>query len=183
MSLPVAPAPIACLSEPIAVVLLDDNPQAREGIAVLLRARPAFQVLAASVDVAEAVRIIRDARPALVLLNLQRERDDGLTLAGVLHGEVPESRLIIMGLEPAQAHVADLVGAGVSGFLMADVSFDTFRSTIRSVAQGVQILPRQLISSLFAQLKRSGVLRRPKQPLDAKQLAVTRGLQVAATAI
>ena len=162
------------------MVLIDDNPSARQGIVARIRAQPSFRVLAASADVEEAVQKVRDTRPDIVLLNLRREGGDSLTLAGALHREVPESRVIIMGLEPPQEDVASLVRAGVSGFVMADASFDTYLGTIHSVAQGIQILPLELTGSLFGQLKGNGGRRRPKRRVSLKRPAVHSPVQVAA---
>jgi DNA-binding NarL/FixJ family response regulator len=147
----------------ISMVLLDDTPSAREDVVALLRAQPELDVSTGSPDPAAALRMVHEAKPDLVLLNLPREGDDRVTLAGALHGEVPDSRVIVMGLEPLQTDVAAFIRAGVSGFIMADASFDTFLSTIHSVAQGVQVLPLELTGSLFGQLKGPRVRARPKR--------------------
>ena len=86
-------------------------------------------MLAASAEIEEALRQVRQNRPDLVLLNLQRVGDDSLKVAGALHGESPESRVIVMGMEPFHEDVAGFVRAGVSGFIMADASSDAFLAT------------------------------------------------------
>jgi len=154
----------------ISLVLIDDNPSARQGVVALIRAQPGFHVLAASAETEAALQQVRESKPDLVLLNLRREGKDSLTLAGALHGEVPESRVIVMGMVPLQEDVASFVRAGVSGFIMADASFDRFLRTIHSVAQGIQVLPLALTHSLFGQLKRHGGRGRSKRTLDVKRL-------------
>ena len=152
------------------MLLIDDNPSARKGVAGLIRTQPGFHVLAAWAEIEPAIRKVRQTRPDIVLLNLRRLRDNRLTTAGALHGEVPESRVIIMGMEPLHEDVASFVRAGVSGFIMADASFDTFLSTIYSVARGIQVLPSELTRSLFGQLTGHGVRRGPKRKGDGKRL-------------
>jgi DNA-binding NarL/FixJ family response regulator len=152
------------------MVLIDDNPSGRQGVVALIRAQPGFHVLAASAEIEEALQKVQETKPDMVLLNLRREGDDSLTLAGALHGEQPESRVIIMGLEPLHEDVASFVRAGVSGFIMADASFDKFLSTIHSVAQGIQVLPLELTRSLFDQLNEHGVQERAKRTLGVKRL-------------
>jgi DNA-binding NarL/FixJ family response regulator len=147
----------------ISMVLLDDTPSAREGVVALLRAQPELHVSACPPDTAAALQMVQEAKPDLVLLNLPREGDDRLTLAGALHREAPDSRMIVMGLEPLQTDVAGFIRAGVSGFIMADASFDTFLSTIHSVVQGIQVLPFELTGSLFGQLKGPRVRGRRKR--------------------
>jgi DNA-binding NarL/FixJ family response regulator len=156
------------VSRPISLVLIEDNRSSRERLVTVIRAQPGFHVLAASADTEEALRTVRETRPDLVLLDLGQEDDDRLTLAAALHGEVPESRVIIMGLGPLQEDVASFVRAGVSGFIMAGASFDEFLRTIHSVAQGTQVLPLELTRSLFGQLNRNGARPRPKRAPEGR---------------
>jgi len=158
------------VSRPISLVLIDDNRSSRDGVVARIREQPGFHILAASADIEEAVRTVRDTRPDVVLLDLGQEDDDRLTLAGALHGEVPESRVIIMGLVPVQADLASFVRAGVSGFLMKDASFDRLLSTVRSVARNIMVLPTELTGSLFGQLHRRGARGRKTRTLKVGQL-------------
>ena len=137
---------------PIALVLIDDNRLLREGIAAMIRTQPGFKVLAASADADEALQKVRESKPDVVLIDFGLEDHDSLSLTATIHGEVPEARLIVMGLMPLQEDVADYVRAGASGFLMKDASFEEFVATIRAVAGGAEVLPQALTSSLFTQI-------------------------------
>lgn len=153
----------------ISLVLIDDNPSACEGVAALLRAEPGFCVLTASAEIEEAMRQVRQTRPDLVLLNLQRVGEDSLKVAGALHGESPESRVIVMGMKRLHEDIEGFVRAGVSGFIIAAASSDTFLATIRSIAGGNRVLPLELTGSLFGQLNGHGVRRPPaKRRRDRK---------------
>jgi DNA-binding NarL/FixJ family response regulator len=145
------------LKDRISLVLLDDNPSARKRVVARLHAQPGFQVLAASAGTAAALRKVRETKPDLVLLNLHREGADSLTMAGALHGGAPEPRVIIMGLGPLQENLMSFVRAGVSGFIMADASFERFLRTIHSVVNGIPVLPPELTHALFGQLHQRGV--------------------------
>lgn len=154
----------------ISLVLVVDNPSVRGGVMSLIRAQRSFHVLAVSTEVEAALRQVREIRPDIVLLNLRPEGDDSLTLAGALHGDVPKSRVIIMGLVAPQQDVASFLRAGVSGFIMAGASFETFLNAIHSVARGIQVLPPELTRSLFDQLKRHKVRGGPRRTLDVGRL-------------
>jgi len=146
----------------ISLVLIDDNPSAGEGVVARIRTQPGFHVLADSAGTEEALQQARQTKPDLVLLNLRREGDSSLALAGALHGQVPKSRVVVMGLDPLHEDVASYLRAWVSGFLMADASFETFLGTVHAVAQGTPVLPEQLTHALFVQLMEDGV-RGPRQ--------------------
>jgi DNA-binding NarL/FixJ family response regulator len=158
------------MRKPISVVLVDDQPSGREGVVAQVCAQPGFKILATLADVEAALQTVKETKPDIVLLNLQQEGDDSLTLAGALHGETPRSRVVVMGLLPNQDDVTSLVRAGVSGFIMRDASFDEYLSTLRSVAEGVQVLPLQLTRSLFGQLNKHGEVGRSRRTLDTRRL-------------
>ena len=141
----------------ISIVLIDDNPSAREGVLARIRAEPAFHVLADSVGIEEALQRVLQTRPDLVLLNLAPKGGDFLGLAGALHGDVPGSRVVVMGLRSLHEDVAGFLRAGVAGFIMADASFEELLGTLHSVSRGICVLPSKLTHSLFGQLTGHGV--------------------------
>jgi DNA-binding NarL/FixJ family response regulator len=157
-------------SKPISLVLIDDNRLLREGIAALIHTQPGFKVLAASADVDEALARAREARPDVVLLDFGLADHDSLSLTSTVHREVPEARVIVMGLLPLQEDVADYVRAGASGFIMKDASFEDFFSTIRAVAAGAEVLPQALTNSLFTQIVQNVVGSGKARVLDAVSL-------------
>ncbi|MEO7966474.1 MAG: response regulator transcription factor, partial [Gemmatimonadaceae bacterium] len=124
---------------PIELILIDDNRLLREGLASMIHAQPGFKVLAASADVEETLQKVRESKPDVVLLDLGLEDHDSLSLTATVHAEVPEAKVIVMGLLPFQEDVADYVRAGASGFIMKDTSFEDFFTTIRTVAGGEQV--------------------------------------------
>jgi DNA-binding NarL/FixJ family response regulator len=134
------------------MVLIDDNPSMRTGVVAGIRAHRTFQVRSAPPQAAAALRKVRKTKPDLVLLSLRRKGDHGLSLARALHIQISASRVILVGLEPVHKDVMSFVRAGVSGFIMERASFDTFLSTLCSVARGTQVLPPELTHSLFVQL-------------------------------
>jgi DNA-binding NarL/FixJ family response regulator len=155
---------------PIALVLIDDNRLLREGIVAMVRAQPGFKVLAASADALEALEKVRQARPDIVLVDFGLEGHDSLSLTATVHAEVPQAKVIVMGLLPTQEDVAHFVRAGASGFVMKDASFEEFFDTIRAVARGAQVLPTQLTKSLFSQIALNVAVKDKAQLLDAVRL-------------
>jgi DNA-binding NarL/FixJ family response regulator len=154
----------------IALVLIDDNRLLREGIVAMVSAQPGFKVLAASADANEALEKVREAKPDIVLVDFGLEGHDSLSLTATVHSEVPEAKVIVMGLLPSQEDVAHYVRAGASGFVMKDASFEEFFSTIRAVANGAQVLPSQLTQSLFSQIARNVAVKDKAKVIDAVRL-------------
>jgi len=142
-------------SAPISLVLIDDNRLLREGLAALIHSQPGFRVLVASADVDEALMKAREAKPDVILVDFGLEDHDSLTLTATVHQEIPEARVIVMGLVPLMEDVGNYVRAGASGFIMKDASFDDLFATIRAVAGGAEVLPQALTNSLFTQIVRN----------------------------
>ncbi|MGE5687833.1 MAG: response regulator [Gemmatimonadota bacterium] len=158
------------MGKTISLVLIDDNRLLREGLAGLIRKQPDFRILAASGNIEEALRKVREAKPRVVLLDFSLESHDSLRVTTTVRQEVPEARVIVMGLLPIQEDIAAFVRAGASGFIMKDASFDDFLRTIRAVADGADVLPPQLTGSLFSEITRQAVSRARAPVLEGVRL-------------
>ena len=140
----------------ISVAHIEDNRLVREGMAALLNQTRDLVVAAGpSGDPA----LLRNAKPHVILLDVGLWDDDSLHVADTVKKEYPESRVIIMDLLPVQKDIAEFVNAGVSGFVLKDATVDDLVSTIRSVANGVQVLPPAMTSTLFSQIARDAVVK------------------------
>jgi DNA-binding NarL/FixJ family response regulator len=157
-------------AKPISLILVDDNRLLREGLAAMIHNQPGFKVLAASADVDEALRKVREAKPDVVLVDFGLEDHDSLSLTATVHAEVPVARVIVMGLLPNQDDVANYVRAGASGFIMKDASFEDFFTTIRAVAGGAEVLPTELTNTLFAQIARNAAAGSKAKVLESVRL-------------
>jgi DNA-binding NarL/FixJ family response regulator len=158
------------VSKTISLVLIEDNRMLREGLATLIREQPGFEVLAASANIIEALKKIREAKPRVVLVDFGLQNHDSLRLTATLHREVPEAKVIVMGLLPLHEDIADFVRAGASGFVMKEASLAEFLGTIRQVAGGAQVLPTQLTGSLFSQIAERAVTGGKSPVLEAVKL-------------
>jgi DNA-binding NarL/FixJ family response regulator len=152
------------------VVLIEDNRLLREGLEAMIRAQQEFKILASSSDAETVLRTVREAKPDVVLVDFGLEDYDSLTLTATVRTEVPEARVIVMGILPLQEDVANFVQAGASGFVMKDASFDEFFATIRAVADGAEVLPPALTNTLFSQIARGTVSGHSASILESVRL-------------
>jgi DNA-binding NarL/FixJ family response regulator len=111
----------------ITLVLLDEHAPAPDGVDAMIRSQPGLEILAVPAETEDALRQVRETSR--------------------------HSPVIVLGLDPDQGDVVGFVRAGVSGFVMADATRERFLGTIRAVMQGRSVLPAELTSTLFAQLK------------------------------
>jgi two-component system, NarL family, nitrate/nitrite response regulator NarL len=124
----------------ISIALIEDNRLVREGISALLNQTPDLNVVAAGPSGDPS--LLRDVHPQVVLLDLGLRKRDSLRVAEQVTKEFPESKLIVMDLLPVHEDIVEFVGSAVSGFILPGATLEDLVSTIRSVAQGVPVLPR-----------------------------------------
>jgi DNA-binding NarL/FixJ family response regulator len=158
------------MKETISLVLIDDNRLLREGLARLIREQKDFRILAASADADEAMTKVREAKPDVVLLDFGLEGHDSLGITATIRREVPQAKVIVLGLLPVEEDIVSFVRAGASGFIMKDATFEDFVRTIRSVVSGTVVLPPQLTGSLFNQIAMQAGKRGAPRELEAVRL-------------
>jgi DNA-binding NarL/FixJ family response regulator len=165
LKMPVLPEKTATV---ITVAVIEDNRLVREGITALLNQLPDLRVVAGA-DTADTT-LLAKVDPQIVLLDLGLRNGDALRIAEKVRSEFPASKIIVMDLLPLHEDIVEFVHVGVSGFIMKDATLDDLVRTIRSVAEGAQVLPPQMTSSLFSQIAREAVTRGRPEALDSVRM-------------
>ena len=141
----------------VRIVVADDHQVVRAGFAGLLGTQPDFTVVGTAGDGAEAVRICRELRPDVVLMDVRMPGMDGIEATRQLAGQDGEApRVLILTTFDLDEYVYDALCAGASGFLLKDVTAERLFEAVRVVAAGEALLApavtRRLISE-FARLR------------------------------
>ncbi len=140
------------------IVVADDHQVVRAGFAALLDTQPDFVVVGTACDGAEAVRICRDLRPDVVLMDVRMPGTDGIVATRQLTAAGDGPRILILTTFDLDEYVYDALCAGASGFLLKDVTAERLFDAVRVIAAGEALLAptvtRRLISE-FARLRPS----------------------------
>ncbi len=141
----------------VRLVVADDHQVVRAGFAGLLGTQPDFTVVGTAGDGAEAVRICRELRPDVVLMDVRMPGMDGIEATRQLAGPAGDRpRVLILTTFDLDEYVYDALCAGASGFLLKDVTAERLFEAVRVVAAGEALLApavtRRLISE-FARLR------------------------------
>jgi DNA-binding NarL/FixJ family response regulator len=146
---------VSTSAPPVRIVVADDHQVVRTGFAALLDTQPDFTVLGTASDGAEAVRLSRELRPDVVLMDVRMPGTDGIEATRQLTGRADGPRVIILTTFDLDEYVYDALRAGASGFLLKDVTAERLFDAVRVVAAGEALLApavtRRLISE-FARL-------------------------------
>ncbi len=136
----------------IKLLVIEDNPLLREGIARMLKSHRDITILAAPTGDESPVLKTHRLKPNVILLDLGLRSQNSLHIVEVLKKEFPAARIIVMDLAPAQGDILQFIRAGASGFILKDATLDVFLDTIRAVSAGTKVLPPLLNDSVFSQI-------------------------------
>jgi DNA-binding NarL/FixJ family response regulator len=163
-----APSPV------IRIVVADDHQVVRTGFATLLDTQPDFEVVGTAVDGREAVRICRELRPDVVLMDVRMPGTDGIEATRQLAepGEDGGPRILILTTFDLDDYVYDALCAGASGFLLKDVTAERLFDAVRVIAAGEALLAPAVTRRLISEFSRI----RPRQATPPTALAALRGL-------
>jgi len=120
----------------IRVVLAEDHTLVRDGIRTLLGLVADIELVGEAADGEEALRVVEDAKPDLLLLDMRMPHGDGLHVVRELarRGNLPPT-LILTTFDDEEAAL-DVIAAGARGFLLKDIKLETLVEAVRTVASG-----------------------------------------------
>lgn len=124
------------MSEQLRIALIDDHALCRRGLTDLLEHRVGMKVIGVTANPDEAVRLLRDERPDLVVMDLRMPLMDGLTLLRRLRGEGVDTPVLILTVSDAQEDMASALRAGARGYLLKDMEPDDIIEAIQRAAKG-----------------------------------------------
>jgi DNA-binding NarL/FixJ family response regulator len=139
-------------------LIADDQAMVREGFRALLDAQTDISVVGLAANGAEAVRLCRELRPDVVLMDVRMPVLDGLEATRqILDGAVgePTSRVLVLTTFDLDSYVYEALRAGASGFLLKDAPAGELVQAVRVVASGEALLApsvtRRLIADFYSQ--------------------------------
>jgi DNA-binding NarL/FixJ family response regulator len=141
---------------PIRVLLVDDHPVVRRGLAALLGTLPGIEVVGEAGDGSEAVKEAQLLRPHVVVMDVQMPGVDGVEATKALHSAVPSAAVLVLTMfEDAQSVVMAL-RAGAKGYLLKGADQDEIVRAIRAVAAGDTVLGKPVAAQLVGSLGPAG---------------------------
>jgi len=129
-------------SEPaiIRILVVDDHPIVRQGIAVLVGTQPDMTLVAEASNGREAIQQFREHRPDITLMDLQMPEMNGLDAIVAIRGEFPDARIIVLTTYTGDVQILRALKSGAQGYLLKNTFHKELVDTIHAVHAGKKTL-------------------------------------------
>jgi two-component system response regulator NreC len=117
----------------IKILLADDHKIVRDGLRTLIESEPDMKVIAEAENGREAVKLIRNTVPDVVIMDITMPDINGMDATRTILEDAPTTKVIALSMHSDKRFVLGMLDAGASGYLLKDSAFDELARAIRSV--------------------------------------------------
>ena len=143
------------------VLIADDQNLFRSGLAALLDKDPRVTVVGQAVNGEEAVRMVDELRPNLVLMDLKMPVMEGVEATRLIRGQHPEVAVIILSSFGGDSHLLQALEAGASGYVLKDTNVATIVHSMLAIVGGATVISGAIADRLLGMLS-----TKPKESFD-----------------
>jgi DNA-binding NarL/FixJ family response regulator len=137
-------------SDPIRVILADDQPLIRTGLRVLINDAPDIEVVGEAGTGAEAVRLAAEHAPDVAVMDIRMPEMDGIEATRRIT-EAGDTHVVMLTTFDDEEYVFSALRAGASGFLVKDMALDSILDAVRVVASGDALIAPSVTRKLIAE--------------------------------
>ena len=135
----------------IRVLIAEDQAMVRGALAALLTLEGDIEIVAEVSRGDEVLVVARATRPDIALLDIEMPGSDGITVAGILHTEIPDCRVLILTTFGRPGYLRQAMDNGVVGFLLKDAPASQLAAAIRRIIDGERIVDPTLALSALSE--------------------------------
>jgi len=148
------------------VVLADDQTVVREGLVTLLKLLPGVEVVGAAADGEQAVALVAELRPDVLLVDLRMPRCDGVEATRRVRAEYPETEVVVLTTYTDDDSVLSALQAGARGFLTKDADAEAIARALHAAAAGQSTVDGEVQRRLVAAAMGGGQQPKATEPVD-----------------
>jgi two-component system, NarL family, response regulator len=153
--------------KPVSVVIVDDHPVVRDGLMAMISADPDIHVVGEAGRGEEALAVIRQQRPMVVLMDLLLPDMEGSEVIKQICANSSDTAFIVLTTLVGDEEIYRALEAGARGYLFKDMARKELVPAIRAVAEGKRYIPAQVGCRIAESLPRTGLSSREIEVLQA----------------
>ena len=154
------------------VLLVDDHSVVRMGLAAIINIEKDLKVCGEAESGAEAVKLAREMRPDVVVMDFMMPGTDGAEATAAVLRASPESKVLVLTTYGTSVDIARALKCGATGAVTKNLSNEELADAIRATARGERMLSAEIEASLSEAESDNGLTTRQREVLDS----ITRGL-------
>jgi len=135
------------------VLVVDDHPLFRKGVVQLLAMEPSIEVIGEAGNRAQALALVQQHEPDLILLDLNLKAESGLDILAALKAEDPSRRVVMLTVSDAADDLMGAIRAGADGYLLKDMEPEQLLDRVRAALAGETVIGEALAARLATALR------------------------------
>ena len=161
------------------VLIVDDHPVTRQGLRSALGASKEVEVVGEASSGDEAVQAVKDLQPHVVFMDVRMPGMSGIEATKEIREAAPDTKVILFTVEESRAAIADAIRAGVSGYLLKDVSAGELIQAAKLALEGKAVIHPTLTRAFIEEVQY--VEQRPETPLSRRESQILQKVAYGAT--
>jgi DNA-binding NarL/FixJ family response regulator len=156
----------------VRVLVVDDQTLFRSGLARLLAAQPGLQVVGEAGNGAEAMRLVQELEPDVVLMDIRMPEVDGIEATRRITRDRPSTRVLILTSFHTDAYVLEALRSGACGYVLKDSAVEAIASSIQAVMSSERVISGPIAQRMIGMLTGDSPGREFYDGLTARELEV-----------
>ena len=161
------------------VLIVDDHPVTRDGLRSALSTAKDMDIVGEATTGEEAVDLVKELGPDVVFMDVRMPGIGGLEATKIIRENKPETKVILFTVEESRAAIADAIRAGVSGYLLKDVSAGELINAAKLAMEGKAVIHPTLTRAFIEEVQY--VEHRPETPLSRRESQILQKVAYGAT--
>jgi two-component system, NarL family, response regulator LiaR len=159
----------------IRLLIVDDHKVVRQGLRFLLQHEADIEIVGEAADGEQAVALVREHVPAVVLLDLLMPKMDGLTALRAIKEISPSTQVIILTSHQGDDELFDAIKAGALSYVLKTAGVDVVVESVRAAARGESLLDPSVAAKVLEEMRRTRG-RDDADPLSRREVEVLSAL-------
>jgi DNA-binding NarL/FixJ family response regulator len=161
------------------VLIVDDHPVTRDGLRSALSTSDEVEIVGEAKSGEEAVERVKELTPDVVFMDVRMPGISGIQATKDIRSVMPDTKVILFTVEESRAAIADAIRAGVSGYLLKDVSAGELIQAAKLAIEGKAVIHPTLTRAFIEEVQY--VEHRPDTPLSRRESQILQKVAYGAT--